>query len=408
MSAPKVRTDEIVRAQAGQFNSKTGERHYRNEVEFSFYNHREIMDALESGRAVDLAQVPKQKDKNALILGSGPTLDAALPLMKDWEGDIICSTSHASTLLAHGRVPEHIIALDPDCHINELKADTWEGRNSILHLHPGVTPDLVRGWKGRMAVFRKLQPQIGFYGHEQAMGYSPLGEFRDGRYHCNEAPLGVTAQIPMLACALAAQISLAKILGYRQLALVGADFSFPGEKHRFSSQRWEDGQWVTHHPVSVANLVETQEPGCVDPVVETEFDGLLSTPMQIFYMHQAVIAWRITEKDIVNTSDKGLLRMLPYVPLEDVIRRGNKGVKGFNYKQICRVSEEHLAKQNIYFLYVGAGVMPQEFKDPLHEIPNALKQIKATLTAQGKGDDLDLEANMKRINRLFKKVADAS
>ena len=403
MEATKVRTDEVVRTISGQFNEKTGERHYVNEVRFSFYNHREITDALETGRAIDLANVPKRKDRSALIIGSGPTLDDAMPYLHDWEGDIICSTSQATTLLANGIVPDHIVALDPDSNPGELAADTWEGRNSILHLHPGVMPELVKWWKGPIALFRKLQPQTPFYAGEQAIGYSPLGPLRDGRYVGNESTLSITAQVPMLACVLAAQICIAKHLGYRQQVLIGADFSFPGDRQRFTAKTWADGKWVEHIPGTLEEYSSD-----ADPLVETELDGLKSTPMQIFYAHQAVIAWRITECDIINAYPEGLLRMLPHAPIEEIIRRGNKGVKGFNVKQIMAASEEHLARQNIYFLYVGNGVMPHEFKDPLHDIPRMLPQIKNTLVAQGKGDMLDEEANLKRIKKLFAKVSNAS
>ena len=61
MEIQKVRTDEAVRAISEQFNASTDARHYINDVRFSFYNHRELMEALESGRAMDLAKVPKQK-----------------------------------------------------------------------------------------------------------------------------------------------------------------------------------------------------------------------------------------------------------------------------------------------------------------------------------------------------------
>ena len=405
MEPNKVQTNEVVRTVSGLFNQSTTERHYRNEVAFSFWNHRELMNALETGQAVDLAKLPKHKRTSVLIIGSGPTLDEALPLLKDWGGHIICSTSQASTLLAWGREPEHIVALDPDSNPGELTADTWEGRKCILHLHPGVMPDLVQWWKGPMALFRKLQPQQSFYAGEQAMGYSPLGPLRDGRYQGNEAPLSITAQVPMLACAIPAQICIAKHLGYSQYVLVGADFSFPNDRSRFTSRVWEDDQWVEHKSAPLEDYYEKTDT-TEDPIVETEHDGLTTTEMQIFYSRQAVIACRLVERSIINASQKGLLRMLPYTPIEEVIRRGNKGVKGFTLPQRIKAYEEFLARQNIYFFYVGDGIMPREFHDPLHEVPKMLREVKKMLTAQGNGDKLDLEANMKRIKRLFKTVTE--
>lgn len=399
MIYPKAETDEIVRSISDAYNQQTGKRHFDNEVRFSFYNHPVLVEAFESGRAVDLTALPKQKRKNVLIIGSGPTLHAALPLLKDWPGEIICSTSQATTLIAWGREPEHIVALDPDSGPEELAADTWEGRKSILHLHPGVSPDLVRWWKGPMALFRKLQPQTGFYANEQRVGYGTLGPKREGRYWGEEGTDYIKGQVPMLANVVAAQISIAKHLGYAQQALVGCDFSFPEDVPRFTSRTWDGAQWVDHPPGPLQDYTSSR-----DPAVETEMDGLKSTPMQIFYAHQTVIAWRLTECNIVNTSHAGLLRMFPLVPIQTVIARGNKGVKGYTLQQIRAVTEEHLARQNIYFIYVGTGIMPHEFKDPLHEIPKMLPQIKAMLERNGRAEELDIEANMKRFRRLFKKV----
>lgn len=399
LQAPKTRTDEAARLVAGTYNQSTEERHFINEIRFSFYNHAPILEAIESGRAVDLVKLPKQPDKCALIIGSGPTLNPVLPSLKYWKGDIICSTSQATTLIYHGREPEHIVALDPDSNPEELAADIWKGRQSVLHIHPGVNPDLVRFWKGPISLFRKLQPQTHFYAQEQNIGYGTLGVDEGLRYDGSKGEPLIKGQIPMLAHVVPAEICIGKHLGYRQMYLVGCDLSYPGKIDRFTMWRYENDAWKEYPPEPLGQR-ET------DPVVETEYDGLLSTPMMIFYSHQVVIAWRLTETNIVNTSQEGLLRVFPYKAFDEVLHRQNKGVKAFNLKQIRKVSEEYLARQNIYFLIIGNGVMPHEFKDPLHEIPRMIAQIKETLEKQGKGDQLDVEANMQRIKRLFKKVAE--
>ena len=90
---------------------------------------------------------------------------------------------------------------------------------------------------------------------------------------------------------------------------------------------------------------------------------------------------------------------------EGVIEKQGR-VKGRNKKQIRKISEEYLAKQNIYFITVGkSGIMPHEFKDPLTEIPQMLKQLKVILGKTGQADELDVDANMRRCRRLFEKVS---
>jgi hypothetical protein len=71
--------------------------------------------------------------KPALIIGSGPSLDTALPLLKDWKGATFCSTSHASSLIYYGHEPSHMIAYDINTRPFEQEwVDTWEGRKTVM------------------------------------------------------------------------------------------------------------------------------------------------------------------------------------------------------------------------------------------------------------------------------------
>ena len=399
----KVNSDEAARLMSEQYNVATRTKHMMNEVKFSFYNHYNLIRALKTGRAIDMVNASKTKEESILLIASGPSLDEALPLIKNWKGDIMTSTSQATTCIYWGKEPKYIVALDPDSHKAELKADTWKGRESILILHPGVTPNLINFWKGPMYLFRKLQPQTPFYENAQKIGYSTLDKNIQGaesgaKLLGDGSEILIKAQIPMLACVLAAQICIAKQLGYRRLFLLGADLGYPGGQSRFT--QWDYiKKWIEKK----AYAVEKEHQGS-DPVIETE-TGILSTKMMIFYAHQVVTAWRITETDIVTSSKDGIIRVFPYAPFEKVLQKQGKNVKGSNKKNIIRISEEYLAKQNIYFLYIGKGIMPHEFKDPLHEIPRMLGKVKEAMKAQGKEKDLDINANMRRIKRLFKKVA---
>ncbi|KKL55924.1 hypothetical protein LCGC14_2250570 [marine sediment metagenome] len=402
----KVNSDEAARLMSEQYNVATRTKHMMDEVKFSFYNHYNLIRAFKTGRAVDMADISKTKEESILLIASGPSLDEALPLLKNWKGDIMTSTSQATTCIYWGKEPKYIVALDPDSNNAELKADTWKNRESILILHPAVTPNLISFWKGPMYLFRKLQPQTPFYDNAQKVGYSTLGktdknaEGADlGAKHLGDgSEILIKAQIPMLACVLAAQICIAKQLGYRRLFLLGADLGYPGGQSRFT--QWDYiKKWIEKK----AYAVEKEHQGS-DPVIETE-TGILSTKMMIFYAHQVVTAWRITETDIVTSSKDGIIRVFPYAPFEKILQKQGKNVKGSNKKNIIRISEEYLAKQNIYFLYIGKGIMPHEFKDPLHEIPRMLGKVKEAMKVQGKEKDLDINANMRRIKRLFKKVA---
>jgi hypothetical protein len=49
--------------------------------------------------------------------------------------------------------------------------------------------------------------------------------------------------------------------------------------------------------------------------------------------------------------------------------------------------------------------MPQEFKDPLHEIPKLIDQLDMVMKQKGREKEFDAEANKRRIQRLFNKMA---
>ena len=98
--------------------------------------------------------------------------------------------------------------------------------------------------------------------------------------------------------------------------------------------------------------------------------------------------------------------MFPFVPMKRIIETQG-AVGGYDLEHRLRASEEYLARQNIYFIRIGKhGVMPHEFKDPISEIPKMLHEVKQSLAMQGKGDELDIEANMRRFKRLFSRVVD--
>lgn len=430
-----VKPEEAARLWSDKYNAATKGKHMANEVRHSFYNHQNIIAAMgykynkdaselikytDKPRAICMDDAPrvKEKDEPIMILASGITLDDALPLLKNWKHKIMVSTSHASTCIYWGKEPDYILALDPDSNRNELNADTWKDRKSILITHPGVTPGLFEFWKGPIYLFRKLQPQTPFFDNSQKIGYSTLGmpmdktnmtpaefakkygaKLESGSFYGQGSQILIKAQVPMLACVLAAQICIAKQLGYQRLYLVGADLAYTRNMERFTSWTYHKGQWVESPGRKVGN-----KPLASEPLIELE-DGVRTNRMFIFYANQVITAWRITETDIVSASNEGAIKIFPTAPIKEIIRKQGMSIKGFNRKKIIEVSEEHSAKQNVYYLVVGNGILPHEFKDPLHEIPIALQRIQTSIAQQKTNIKIDVDANMKRIRKLWNKVS---
>lgn len=405
----EVKLEDAARLHSKKYNDVTSARHLNNEIRFSFHNHRFILDAWKEGRAVDLRNVPKVKDEPILVIGSGPTLNPEWEHIKKWKGAIIVSSSQASTCIYHGVDPDYIVCLDPDTHPGEFQVDTWKGRKAAIVIHPGVNPKLLEFWKGKICLFRKMQPQTPFFANAQRVGYQTLGGMDDEleyRYSNEGMEDLIAAEIPMLACVLSAQICIAKQLGYNKQFLIGADLSYPKDVDRFDRWDYLNGAWKETKSGNTITVREGSKMGRADPCIRV--DGLLTSRMMVFYLHQVVTAWRITECDIINTSYEGLGRMFPFQPMKKVVAKQG-AVKGLGIKAIRLASEQYLARQNIYFITVGEhSVMPHEFRDPITEIPTMLHHVKASLAQQGKGDDLDIDANMKRFKKLFAKVVSSA
>ena len=80
-----------------RYNNSTIRALHLHEVHNATTNHPILMEALASGRAKDISQ-DVRVDIPALITGSGPSLDDAMPRLKEWHDRIVCSTSQARTL----------------------------------------------------------------------------------------------------------------------------------------------------------------------------------------------------------------------------------------------------------------------------------------------------------------------
>ena len=369
---PLEATEKDIRTDADSFNKKTRQKHMFNEIHHSFKNYHAIEAAFSTGRARDIANIPKATGNKAiLIIGSGPSLTKCLPTLKEWKGEIMVSTSQASTCVYWGKEPDYIVALDPDSHWDEIIVDTWEGRNSTLLLHPGVSWELVSTWPLRMGLFRKLEPQTPFYGNTQKVGYSMIKRFfntANQLMQIHVTPM-INTEIVMLGCVLNAQIFLAELMGYKNIYLLGADMGFPGGVSRFD--KWEFKK--THWAESKSNMINTDSP----LIIEAE-NGCHTEFMMLFYKKNFMSAWRLQRQNVISCSE-GILYEVPYAKWEDVLaQQGKPGgkVKGINRAEAILRSETYMALHNTYVIHFSNGIQFTEFAEGLDGIKMYFKKLK--------------------------------
>jgi len=210
-----------------------------HEVYNSGRNLHTILEAEKEGRAHDIGRVPKVRRLPAFVLGSGPSVDEVMPLLKDWNGGIFCSPSHARTLVYYDAPPTHIVALDPFCSWNEMKGVDWSKYNTKLVVQPGVIPELLEKWPNEILLYRQyLGNHDTFYAREQNQMYCHR-KFanEDLRQRVNRvtefAPI-IPTEITVFACSPPMEMFAAEVLGYGNIFLSGCDFAFSYGKSRFT------------------------------------------------------------------------------------------------------------------------------------------------------------------------------
>ena len=95
---------------------------------------------------------PPARPDLAIIVGSGPSLDDYLPLMRSWPGFVIASATNATALMAHGVVPHYVLAVDasPELAIYLENIAQTPGASSINLLLPiTVDPEAASAWPYR-------------------------------------------------------------------------------------------------------------------------------------------------------------------------------------------------------------------------------------------------------------------
>jgi len=374
----------------GQFNELTERGVVTLEMIYSHFNHKDIwtefhpeywtikslMGSLgrlfrlhwearfyQRGKAKDLGVLDDGQSKGpAIIIGSGPTLDGALPYLKDWKGAIFCNSSQASTLIYHGRHPDFVDIADCRVSPEELQAP-WDYKKTSWIINPGVHPRLINFWKGQTYYYRIYEPYYDFYGKVQPRVY---GSF----IKTQSFPFG--SQPPMA-------ISHATALGYSPLFLVGCDFGFPGNIDRFTGWRKPKGKkWISSPPTTIGAQSKY--------IIETE-NGVLSIALHIFYRDQL---FRVIALDVPQifycmvNKQQGIItpEQMPQVDFPDVI-----GTQGLGFTDQYRTSEEirrsalrFLATKGMFLLqckighkFVGMG----DWREDLRSIVDMANQGNA-------------------------------
>lgn len=415
-------TERELRTNSSTYNLATRQKQLIHEEYNSAYNHPVIIDAIKAGRAFDMVDYPKVSRTPAIIIGSGPSLDEALPHLRNWEGGIFCTSSHAVTLMYHGIEPTHIVALDPFCTWEEIDAVDWSATDTKLVTHPGVWPTLIHNWPNDMILYRQnAGSRQHYYAQQQHRMYTDRetlnDNIRDARFRYY-----IRTEVTLFACSPPAQMFVADRLGYGTIFLSGVDFCYHSGKTRFTGiRRNEKGEYE-----ELRHVMPEEIP---DSYIKTDSGGYSET-VHLYYKKNLLTAWRLSEQNVYTTDKNTALIEIVYKPIEEVVRKQGKGYPRQKPKEISRRVEEYLVQIGCFVIEGTHGKAFIESDDPETQIPEHMRNMNRQLAcencgyeARAKDDEdytgdpcpqcgngtmarlstVDVDANMRRIRRLLRK-----
>ena len=379
-----------IRSESNKYNEGTRSKQLIHEEYNSGRNLAPILDRIKAGNARDLSEEPKHAGQPVIILASGPSLDDAMPLLHQWEGGVICTPSHALSLMRWGCEPTHIVALDPFESWTHLEGVDWSKTRTKLITHPGVWPDLIEHWPNEMLLYRQdLAKPDSYYATTQRHMYSE----RVGGRERADFNILIRTMITVFACSPPCQLYAADRLGYGVPFLVGADFGWNiGGKDRFTEYTIKqpertiatgnaapitiEPQWEAHeHWLAPVSPDAREQDHWV-----TANNGMVTTTIHLFYKKNVISAWRLYGKTIVNTSRAGIITEMPTMDIADVIKHQGK-CKLWSPRKVKQVAEQYLASVGAYVLEVKTG--------------------KGCNFVESKNPEVDLHGFMVKMNRQY-------
>jgi Protein of unknown function DUF115. len=379
-----------IRSESNLYNSGTKSAQLIHEILNSTINHDILINKIKSGLAKDISdEVKVIGNKSCFILGSGPSLDDSVQYLKQWEGGIICTPSHALTLRYYGIEPTHILILDPFEQWSDLSGINWEKTRTKLITHPGCYPDLITNWPNEILLYlQNAGRSDNFYQDEQQKMYSwREGDFRQSTFH-----FYIKTAITIFACSPPMELFVGEVLGYEKFFLAGCDFAFHSDKNRFTNYTIDNNQfsneimwYKNEHPFNPdnPNLVKTN-------------NGLFTESVHLYYLKNLVSAWRLCNKTLFTT-DHGAMTQIPFHDIKSVIKRQGDYPKQSKYF-IDSTCDTYLSSTGAYVIETNHGVSFVESPDFEKELPNFMAEVMSRYTCDFCKTKFTINPNIFRLN----------
>lgn len=270
-----------------EFNARVGQDHARQYARNAAENYQRIKAEFQKAD-YSIDTLPRfQGDANvpALIIGSGPSLDAALPQVNRFNGVIFASPSQLDILEKWEIVPNYVVAVDSADSVGEdqIRSDR-DCYGMTLLTHPYISPKTLEAWHGNKRYF-ELQEADG-------------GHFRD-------VYPWIKVGFPVCGSVNNTEVLIAHWMGCSPIILAGVDYCFPGGRTRAQDYR-KRGPYI-FDPLPL-QYCETS-PGKTSASQET-----------LFYANLLLGIWKMYKLPLVRIGDEGACTEIPYIAKpEDIL-----------------------------------------------------------------------------------------
>ena len=312
-----------------------------------------------------------KEPKPCIILGSGSGLNLAAPLLKDWKGGIICSSSQLTTLAYHGAVPTYWASPDPRFHMEELEAMPEECRQRLwdktTFIQTPIGPiEYTLDWQGRIRWFLILDPGKEWYANAIAPNFLWIPE----------TLLPFSSNAPAL-------VALANYLGYAPLYLCGVDFA----GYRADIWQYIDGEWKEGKGSDAEGSIGWQKNylgQMTDMNLEWAWRGMLCT-LRLGLDELKGKYWHVYNCG----PDSALKEQLPYRDIKKVVETQGEGERmEWSKNKLRQGYDLGLARFNTFTFRVHNG---QEWGNRI-EMANSWEELGAKIDAIN--NTLDMQINL--------------
>jgi hypothetical protein len=279
----------------------------------------------------DIRDMPKRTGVPVLVLASGPSLDDMVPFLKDWTGDIWCSTSQLSLLEYLEVEPTVCVYIDADPSQGFLITPKYRKKhNTIMLTHPSMPREILEAWGGPTYFFRMLDPGDDFSTKYLPMMYGALNM---------QKRLHLASHVLNAGCVANAMVALTQAIGHGPIFLCGYDLGYPDNKRRFTNwfRRTSESEWESEQP-------EVPE----DRPVFKGNNGVTTDELSCFYKYSFMILLGLGVPPVISCS-RGILSEIPYV---DPVSVHEKQGVGFDRLFVPAIEMYRKAQQYLRYRHV--------------------------------------------------------